>query len=236
MATHIKNQTPQNIPSRKNTEWFHTNKPSRPIPKTEQTTIHTFKKNGRNKKHNTENILPECNKIKKEVKSRHPDVILGIVSNTDPIFYKLLKNIGLFETFSGHIYLSYELNLAKPDRAIFQYALDDIISKQPHLLEKYTREEILQHCFHIGDELKNDLEGAEAAGWTGILLDRNDKYGFLSNSISKPMRDEYKLSIDKIDNNSINTWEASTKQTDTLQLSERKYVVSNLEVLEELFP
>lgn len=50
------------------------------------------------------------------------------------------------------------------------------------------------------------------------------------------MRDEYKLSIDKIDNNSINTWEASTKQTDTLQLSERKYVVSNLEVLEELFP
>lgn len=181
-------------------------------------------------------VYPDLIKFLKDLKSRHPDVILGIVSNTDPIFYKLLKNIGLFETFSGHIYLSYELNLAKPDRAIFQYALDDIISKQPHLLEKYTREEILQHCFHIGDELKNDLEGAEAAGWTGILLDRNDKYGFLSNSISKPMRDEYKLSIDKIDNNSINTWEASTKQTDTLQLSERKYVVSNLEVLEELFP
>ncbi|CAI4712693.1 CIC_collapsed_G0043120.mRNA.1.CDS.1 [Saccharomyces cerevisiae] len=181
-------------------------------------------------------VYPDLIKFLKDLKSRHPDVILGIVSNTDPIFYKLLKNIGLFETFSGHIYLSYELNLAKPDRAIFQHALDDIISKQPHLLEKYTREEILQHCFHIGDELKNDLEGAEAAGWTGILLDRNDKYGFLSNSISKPMRDEYKLSIDKIDNNSINTWEASTKQTDTLQLSERKYVVSNLEVLEELFP
>ncbi|CAI4035603.1 hypothetical protein SMKI_13G2530 [Saccharomyces mikatae IFO 1815] len=181
-------------------------------------------------------VYPDLVRFLKSLKSRYPNIILGIISNTDPIFYKLLKNIGLYETFADKIYLSYELDLTKPDKAIFQHALDDIIYKHPYLLKSYSKEEILQHCFHIGDELNNDLEGAVAAGWTGILLDRNDKYGYLSKSISEAARDEYKLSIDKIDNNSINTWEASTKQTDTLQLSEKKYVVSNFEVLKELFP
>ena len=142
----------------------------------------------------------------------------------------------MYETFADSIYLSYELDLAKPDKAIFEYAFNDIIDKRPDLLKMYSKEEICQHCFHIGDEQKNDLEGAEAAGWTGILLDRNDKYGYLSESLDKTVRDEYKLSLDKIDNHSMKTWEASSKQTDTIQLSERKYVVSNLEVLEELFP
>ncbi|EJS44238.1 YMR130W [Saccharomyces arboricola H-6] len=181
-------------------------------------------------------VYPDLIKFLNNLKSRYPNIILGIISNTDPIFYKLLKNIGLYEIFSNNIYLSYELNLTKPDRAIFQHALDDIVHKHPNLLKMYSKEEIPQHCFHIGDELKNDLEGAVAAGWTGILLDRNDKYGYLSESFDGATRDEYKLSIDKIDNHSIKTWETSTKQTDTIQLSKRKYVISNLEVLEGLFP
>ncbi|CAI4048384.1 Dpi35p SKDI_13G2600 [Saccharomyces kudriavzevii IFO 1802] len=180
-------------------------------------------------------VYPDLIEFLSNLKSRYPNIILGIISNTDPTFYKLLKNIGLYETFADSIYLSYELDLIKPDRAMFQYALDDIIRKNSHLLKMYSREEILQHSFHIGDELKNDLEGAQAAGWTGILLDRSDKYGYLSESVGKASRDEYKLSIDKIDNHSMKTWEASTKQKDTVQLSERKYVVSNFEVLEELF-
>lgn len=181
-------------------------------------------------------VYPDLISFLNNVKARYPNIVLGIISNTDPIFYKLLKNIGLYETFADSIYLSYELDLAKPDKAIFEYAFNDIIDKRPDLLKMYSKEEICQHCFHIGDEQKNDLEGAEAAGWTGILLDRNDKYGYLSESLDKTVRDEYKLSLDKIDNHSMKTWEASSKQTDTIQLSERKYVVSNLEVLEELFP
>ncbi len=90
---------------------------------------------------------------------RRTGIQLGIVSNFDSRIYLVLKELKLEEFFLS-VTISTETSFAKPDPQIFAIALAK------------------HHCnpenaWHIGDSLKEDYEGAKAAGLRGILLKRN---------------------------------------------------------------
>lgn len=176
-------------------------------------------------------VLPDFKSFLQEVRSQHPEVILGIISNTDPIMYTLIKNLGLYEYFQDHIYLSYDLEMKKPGKEIFEYALRDIIRKNPELKDI---NDLSSRCWHIGDEEVNDMLAASNVGWNGILLDRVNKYGYLSESFDRVQRTEQHLSIDKIDGNSTETYRQSILQTDIVQTSERTFVASNFDSLKKM--
>lgn len=179
-------------------------------------------------------VYPDVLDFLREIKSKHPDIVLGIISNTDPIVDILLKNLGLHDFFDKHIYLSYDLGVKKPSREIFDYAIDDICSKVPDVLEGLTLEGLKARCWHCGDEANNDLHGAEKAGWNGVLIDRNNKYGYLSQSVEDIERSAHLLSIDKIDSNCEASYRSSLSQTDAVLLKERAYIVSNFETLKRM--
>lgn len=179
-------------------------------------------------------VYPDVLVFLKEVKLKHPHVVLGIISNTDPIVDILLKNLGLHDFFEDHIYLSYNLGVKKPSKEIFDRAIEDICSKVPGLLESSSLKDLKRRCWHCGDEATNDLHGAEQAGWNGVLIDRHNKYGYLSKSFEEVERSADLLSIDKIDSNCDASYKLSLKQTDTLFLKERACVVSNFETLKAM--
>lgn len=179
-------------------------------------------------------VYPDVLKFLLDVRLKYPDVILGIISNTDPIVDTLLKNLGLHDFFDGHIYLSYDIGSKKPSKQIFDYAVRDICSKHPELLEKVTLEELKAHCWHCGDEATNDLHGAVDAGWNGVLIDRTNKYGYLSNSFQNVSRSADVLSIDKIDSNCDASYKISLEQTDAVLTGKRAYVVSNFKTVETM--
>ena len=86
-------------------------------------------------------------------------VELGIVSNFDSRIHRVLLTLdlaGFFDTIT----ISTEVGAAKPNRAIFQAAL----SKHGYSPNQ---------AWHIGDSLKEDYEGATAAGLRGIWLQRS---------------------------------------------------------------
>lgn len=176
-------------------------------------------------------VLPDVKSFLQEAKSRHPDIVIGIISNTDPILYKLLKNIGLYEFFQDNIYLSYELEVKKPSAEVFQMALADIVDKNPGLKQVSN---LTSRCWHIGDEEVNDMLAASSAGWNGILLDRVNKYGYLLESFGNVERTEHGLSIDKIDSNSSEKYHKSVSQSDIVQTNERNFVASNFDSLKEM--
>lgn len=85
-------------------------------------------------------------------------VTLGIVSNFDSRIYSVLTALGL-DYFFTSVTISTEVGVAKPDRKIFDVALDK------HLCPP-------EAAWHIGDSLKEDYQAAQAAGLRGIWLNR----------------------------------------------------------------
>lgn len=87
---------------------------------------------------------------------------LGIVSNFDSRLDNVLRTCEL-DSFFDSIHISTRTGAAKPDAVIFQAALEY------HGIEP-------QQAWHVGDSVREDFEGAVAAGLTGILLDRQNHY------------------------------------------------------------
>jgi len=85
-------------------------------------------------------------------------VELGIISNFDSRIHRVLLALGL-SSFFDSITISTEVGAAKPDATIFKVALAKH-NCSPHL------------AWHIGDSIKDDYEGAIAAGLKGIWLER----------------------------------------------------------------
>ncbi|SCU87128.1 LADA_0E02168g1_1 [Lachancea dasiensis] len=179
-------------------------------------------------------VYPDLLELLEHIKEEHPDTILGVASNTDPIMYTLLKNIGLQTYFGNHIYLSYDLELSKPDPKFFDAILQDVVHKNPEILANSNLEDLKASCWHIGDEESNDLTGASAVGWNSVLIDRVDKYKHLSGTADGVTRQVSELYADKIDNHAAKSWETSLRQTDVVQLADREYVVANFNVLKKL--
>jgi putative hydrolase of the HAD superfamily len=85
---------------------------------------------------------------------------LAVISNFDSRLESLLDRLALREHFD-RIHLSTHLGAAKPDPRIFHSAL------QAHGVEASA-------ATHIGDSLREDVDGARAAGIRAIWLDRSE--------------------------------------------------------------
>ena len=89
---------------------------------------------------------------------RRVGIQLGIVSNFDSRIDLVLKALKLEEFFVS-VTISTQVGAAKPEPKIFATAL-----------EKHHCNP--QEAWHIGDSLKEDYQGAKAAGLRAILLER----------------------------------------------------------------
>lgn len=86
---------------------------------------------------------------------------LGVLSNFDSRLYSVLEALDLRQFFTS-ITISTEVGAAKPDPQIFAAGL-----------EKHKC--LARLAWHIGDSLKEDYQGAKAAGLRAIWLKRSGK-------------------------------------------------------------
>lgn len=87
---------------------------------------------------------------------------MGIISNFDSRLYQVLKNLNLADFFTS-VTISTEVNSAKPDRQIFQAAL------QKHNC-------LPEAAWHIGDSYKEDYQGSKTLGLKAIWLNRSENF------------------------------------------------------------
>ncbi len=94
---------------------------------------------------------------------RARDVRLAVISNFDSRLGKILAATGLAQYFDS-IYCSTRCGAAKPDARIFEIALraEGIIAAE---------------AWHVGDALREDVEGARAVGMKAWLIDREGASG-----------------------------------------------------------
>ena len=101
-------------------------------------------------------VYPEVPKTLQELKSQGYE--LGVISNFDTRFFKIFRALNLEQYFDS-ITISSLAGSAKPSPKIFKYALDQ------HALDP-------DEAIHIGDSIKEDIEGARQAKMVGVLVDR----------------------------------------------------------------
>jgi putative hydrolase of the HAD superfamily len=94
---------------------------------------------------------------------------LAVVSNWDSYLPTLLDRLGLASRFAS-IAVSAIEETGKPDPEIFRRACARV-SVQP------------KEVLHVGDSLKEDYEGARAAGLSALLLDRTDQHADMADRI-----------------------------------------------------
>jgi putative hydrolase of the HAD superfamily len=87
---------------------------------------------------------------------------LGVISNFDSRLFDVLRACGL-DRFFDSVHVSTRVGAAKPDPAIFQAALNY------HAVEA-------RQSWHVGDSLREDVEGAMAIGANAILLYRDSRF------------------------------------------------------------
>lgn len=83
---------------------------------------------------------------------------LGIISNWDERLAPLLQQLGLRKYFETLV-ISCEVGFAKPSPVIFEHA-----SRKLGVAPEFI--------LHVGDSLREDLEGAKSAGCHGLLVQR----------------------------------------------------------------
>jgi putative hydrolase of the HAD superfamily len=86
----------------------------------------------------------------------------AVVSDWDCALAWHLADIGIGDLLDA-VVVSAEVGVAKPDPRIFAAALE-AVGVGPAA------------AMHVGDDPRRDLQGAEMAGITGVLLDREDRY------------------------------------------------------------
>ena len=102
-------------------------------------------------------------------KYRQKKVELGIISNFDTRIYNVLELLNLKSYFST-VTISSEVGFAKPDAIIFQIAL-----------KKHNCQP--EQAWHIGDNLREDYQGANAANIKAFLLERDKQKLQLKNQL-----------------------------------------------------
>jgi putative hydrolase of the HAD superfamily len=104
-------------------------------------------------------VYPEVLPTLKDL--RHRGLELGIVSNFDSRLFKVLKGLGLAEVFDT-VTISSLAHAAKPSPKIFEAALEQ------HAVDP-------GEAMHVGDSVRDDVEGATKAGLAAVLLARQGK-------------------------------------------------------------
>ena len=132
--------------------------------------------------------------------------VLGVVSNSDARVVDVLADCGLLaaERRFGHPpppprpppsaeqhpplakvafqALSYDVGAEKPARAIFDAAAQlaqahlAALPRAPQPPPQLQLDEAFERL-HVGDELLGDCFAAQAAGWHGVLVDRDNRFG-----------------------------------------------------------
>ena len=102
-----------------------------------------------------EDILPTLNQLQKM------DLMMGIISNWDTPLHAMVEELEIAPYFEV-VVASHDQRVrsAKPDAAIFEYALN-AVGVSP------------EEAVHVGDSFEADIMGAHAAGIRAILLDRD---------------------------------------------------------------
>ncbi len=102
-----------------------------------------------------EDVLPTLDRL------QQMDLKIGIISNWDTPLHAMVEELGLAPYFDV-VVASHDQRVrsAKPDAAIFEYALNAV---------GVSAEEAV----HIGDSFEADIMGAHASGIRAILLDRD---------------------------------------------------------------
>ena len=101
-------------------------------------------------------LYPETEKVLEDLKTRQYE--LGIISNFDSRLFVVLRGLGIADYFQT-VTISSLSHAAKPSGRIFMQAL------AKHAVEPAD-------AVHVGDSLEEDVKGAELAGLTGILVQR----------------------------------------------------------------
>ena len=109
--------------------------------------------------HRSWRLFPETVSTLTRLKER--DLELGIISNFDSRLFTVLRGLGIAEAFDT-VTISSLAQAAKPAPQIFHLALEK------HAVDP-------EEALHIGDSLRDDVEGAKKAGLHTVLLDRDGK-------------------------------------------------------------
>lgn len=91
-------------------------------------------------------------------KLRAQGMELGIISNFDSRLYAIMRGLGIEQAFDT-VTISSLAHAAKPAPRIFQLALEK------HAIDP-------EEALHVGDSLRDDVEGAAKAGLHALLLNR----------------------------------------------------------------
>jgi putative hydrolase of the HAD superfamily len=104
-------------------------------------------------------LFPEVLSTLDELRRR--DLELGIVSNFDSRLFPVLRGLGIADLFDT-VTISSLAHAAKPSPKIFELALEQ------HAVEP-------GEAIHVGDSVRDDVEGAMKAGLNAVLLAREGK-------------------------------------------------------------
>ena len=104
-------------------------------------------------------LFPEVVPTLTELRSRGLE--LGIVSNFDSRLFTVLRGLGIADLFHT-VTISSLAHAAKPSPKIFELALEQ------HAVEP-------AEAMHVGDSLKDDVQGATKAGLAAVLLARHGR-------------------------------------------------------------
>jgi FMN phosphatase YigB (HAD superfamily) len=119
----------------------------------------------------------------------YQNIVVGIITNSDDRVPSILESFDLqiaprrFGVFTQDdkdswipkdiefVVQSYDVGFEKPDHRVFDAAtsmLANFLAEDKQELSADDFEKL-----YVGDELENDYDGATAAGWHAVLLDRN---------------------------------------------------------------
>ena len=113
------------------------------------------------------------------------ELTIGVITNSDDRVPSVLSSLGLevsprrydltansldlhssMEDNIDFVVMSYDVGYEKPSREVFDAAKQLVRSN-------WGNSDQEDRFVHIGDDLKQDFEGAERAGWESVLLDRD---------------------------------------------------------------
>ena len=100
--------------------------------------------------------------VKQALSDLKGDYSLGLISNTDRTGAEYARKTDLNKYFDC-IVLSYEAGYAKPNRRIYEMAVEELGVKPAE-------------CWMVGDSVTADVEGAHKAGLNALLLDREGRH------------------------------------------------------------
>lgn len=118
--------------------------------------------------------------------------IVGVITNSDDRVPGILSSFGLkvgprrvdtpdqrtaeaaLEDDISFVVLSYDVGVSKPDRAMFDAAVDSLKETLSGRGDELRAEDFEK--VYVGDEMQNDYLGAQTAGWQALFLDRTNTF------------------------------------------------------------